>query len=97
MLNDENKLAWMRESELSISFLFLGGVNIPYAQLNIISIQFNFTTIACAGSLKETQSQDGHKFILGNPQGEENPTKLPLYRCIKSTKIKPQTGAPSPC
>ena len=72
-------------------------VKIPYAQLDIISIQFNFTTIAYAGSLKETQSQDRHKFILGNPLGEENPAKLPLYRCIKSIKTKPQTGAPSPC
>ena len=36
-------------------------------------------------------------FILGNPPGEENQTKLPLYRCIKSTNTKPQIGAPSPC
>ena len=28
-----------------------------------------------------------------NPQGEENPTKLPLYRCIKITKIKTKIGA----
>ena len=34
---------------------------------------------------------------MGNPLGEEKPTKLPLYRCIKSTKIKPQTCALSPC
>ena len=34
---------------------------------------------------------------MGNPLGEENPTKIPLYRCIKSTKIKPQTGALPPC
>ena len=34
---------------------------------------------------------------MGNPLGEENPAKIPLYRCIKSTKTKPQTGAPSPC
>ena len=34
---------------------------------------------------------------MGNPQGEENPAKFPLYRCIKSTNIKPQTCAPSPC
>ena len=71
-------------------------VKIPYAKLDIISIQFNFTTIAYAGSLKETQSHDRDKFISGNPQGEENPTKLPLYRCIKSTKIKPQACALSP-
>ena len=42
-------------------------VKISYAQLDIIIIQFNFTTIAYAWSLKETQSQDRHKFILGNP------------------------------
>ena len=35
-------------------------------------------------------------FILGNPHEEENPTKLPLYRCIKSTNTKPQIGFPSP-
>ena len=33
--------------------------------------------------MKETQSQDRHRFILGNPQGEENPTKLPLYKMYK--------------
>ena len=37
------------------------------------------------------------KFILGNPQGEENSLKLPLYRCVKITNIKPQTCASSPC
>ena len=47
--------------------------------------------------MKETQSQDRHRFILGNPLGEENLVKIPIYRCIKSTKTKPQTGAPSPC
>ena len=47
--------------------------------------------------MRETQSQDIHIFTLGNTQGEENPTKLPLYRCIKSAKIKPQIGALSPC
>ena len=57
----------------------------------------NFKTIEYAGSMKETQSQDRHKFILGNPLGEENPVKIPLYRCIKSKKIKPQIDAPSPC
>ena len=71
-------------------------VKIPNAKLGMISIQFNFTTIAYARSLKETQSQDRHIFILGNPLGEENPMKLPLYRCIKITKTKPKTGAPSP-
>ena len=34
--------------------------------------------------------------ILGNSHEEENPAKIPLYRCIKSTKKRPQTGAPSP-
>ena len=38
-------------------------------------------------SLKETHSQDRHKFILGNPQGEENPAKISLY---KRYKIKPE-------
>ena len=80
MLNDENKLAWMRESELSISFLFLGGVNIPYAQLNIISIQLNFTTIEYTRSPKETKSEDRDKFIVGNPLEEEKTTKIPQYR-----------------
>ena len=46
-------------------------VKIPYAKIDIISIQFNFTIIAYEGSLKETQSQDRHKFILGNSLGEE--------------------------
>ena len=80
---------WREEGgkELALEVELEGrGVNIPYAQLDIISIQFNFTTTTYARSLKETQSQDRHIFILGNPQGEENPAKLPLYRCIKSTK-----------
>ena len=46
-------------------------VKIPYAKIDNISIQFNFTTIAYVGSLKETQSQDRHRFILGNPLGEK--------------------------
>ena len=46
-------------------------VKIPYAYLDIISIRFNFTTIAYVGSLKETKSEDRHKFILANPQGEK--------------------------
>ena len=71
-------------------------VKIRYAKIDNISIQFNFTTIAYTESLKETQSQDRHTFILRNPLGEENPAKLPLYRCIKSTNIKPQIGAPYP-
>ena len=33
-------------------------------------------------------------FILGNPQGEENPTKLPLYKMYKKHKTRPQIGAP---
>ena len=45
-----------------------------------ISIQLNFTTIECTWSLEETQSQYIHWFILGNPLGEENPTKIPQYR-----------------
>ena len=57
-------------------------VKIQYAKIDNISIQFNFTTIAYTGSLKEIQSQDRHRFISGNPIGEENPTKLPQYRCI---------------
>ena len=61
--------------------------------LRYISIVFNPNSQhwAYAESLKETQSQDRHKFILGNPQGEEDPTKLLLYRCIKRYKDKPQT------
>ena len=55
-------------------------VKIRYAKIDNISIQFNFTTIAYTGSLEETQSQDKHRFILGNPLQEENPTKLPQYR-----------------
>ena len=65
--------------------------------MDIISIQFNFTTIAYGRSLKETKSQDRYRFILGSPLVEENLVKIPLYRCIKSTKIKPQTCAPYPC
>ena len=63
---------------------------IPYAYPYIISIQSNFTTIAYARSLKETQSQDRHKFILGNPLGEENPSKLPQYRWLKVQRQKPK-------
>ena len=48
-----------------------GCVKIQYAKIDNISIQFNFTTIAYAGSLKETQSQDRQRFILGNPLREE--------------------------
>ena len=72
-------------------------VKIPYAKIDTISIQFNFTTKAYIRSLKETKSQDIHKFIMENPHGEENPTKIPLYRCIKSTKIESQTHALPPC
>ena len=69
-------------------------VNISYAQLDSISISSKFTTVAYAKSLKETQSQDRQGFILGNPQGEENPTKLPMY---KMYKIKPQNKYSPPC
>ena len=47
--------------------------------------------------MKDRQAQP-HKrtqrFILGNPHGEENPTKIPLYKMYKKYKIRPQTGAP---
>ena len=56
---------------------------ISYAQLDNISVYSKFMEVAYAESLKETQSQDRHRFILGNPQGEENQTKIPLYRCIR--------------
>ena len=73
-----------------LSFLDqLNHVKVQCAKIDNISIQFNFTTIAYTWSLEETQSQDRHIFILGNPLGEENPTKLLLYRCIKSKNIKP--------
>ena len=35
-----------------------------------------YITITYIGSLRETQSQSTQAFILGNPQGEENQTKL---------------------
>ena len=35
------------------------------------------------------------KIILD--QGEEKPANISLYRCIKSTKRKPQTITPSAC
>ena len=52
---------------------FPGGiVKISYARLDIISVQFNFTAVAYAKALKETQSQDIDTiFILGNPQGKK--------------------------
>ena len=62
----------------SSSFQNVYYVKIQYAKIDNISIQFNFTTIAYAGSLKETKSQDIHKFILGNPLGEGNATKFLL-------------------
>ena len=46
-------------------------VNIQYAKIDKNSIQFNFRQISYTRSLKETQSQDRHKFILGNPQGKK--------------------------
>ena len=55
-------------------------VNISYARLDIICVQSKFTIVSYAESLKETQSQDIHRFILGNPLGKENPTQLPQYR-----------------
>ena len=52
--------------------------------------------MAYVGLLKETQSQDRQRFVPRNPLEEEDPTKIPLYRCIKSARIKPQTCAPCP-
>ena len=76
----KSKPPFTHKNQISFSRCRYIHVKIPYAKIDIISVQLNFTTIAYAGSLKETQSQDRHIFILGNPQGEENPTKLPLYR-----------------
>ena len=58
-----------------------------YAKVYIITIQSKITAVAYAESLKETQSQDRQRFIFGNIQGEENPTKLLMYNMCK---IKPQ-------
>ena len=65
-------------------------VKIQYNKMDNICIQFNFTTIAYTGSPKETQSQDRHRFILGNPLQEENPTKLPQYRWSKVQRQNPK-------
>ena len=54
----------------SVYFVILANIKIPYANLDMISIQFNFTTIAYVGSLEETQSQDRHIFIARNLLGE---------------------------
>ena len=70
--------------------MLVPNVKIKYAKIDNISIQFNFTTIAYTGSLKETQSQDRHWFILGNPLGEENPAKLPQYRGSKVQRENPK-------
>ena len=35
-------------------------------------------------------TQKNTKIYLGNPHGEENPTKIPIYRCIKSTRQDPR-------
>ena len=83
--------------KLSYSCLLWYHVKIQYAKIDNICIQFNFTIISYARSLKEIQPQDRHKFILGNPLEGENPTKLPQHKMIKSTKIKPQTSALPPC
>ena len=58
---------------MKLRFIIQNFVKIPYAQLDIIGIQFNFKTIQYKGLLKETKSQDRHRFIPRNPQGEENP------------------------
>ena len=48
--------------------------------------------------MRKHGNKNNHKidtvFILGNPQGEENLTKLPLY---KMYKIKPQKRYSPPC
>ena len=71
-------------------FMYLIIVKIQYAKIDNISIQFNFTTIAYTRSLKETQSQDRHRLILGNPLGEENPAKLPQYRWSNVQRQNPK-------
>ena len=42
-------------------------VNISYARLDIISVQFKITAIAYAESLKETQSQDRQSIYPRKP------------------------------
>ena len=61
----------------------LHSVKISYARLDIISVQFKFTTVTYAESLKKHNHKIDTVFILGNPQGEENPTKLLLYKMYK--------------
>ena len=76
-MGGEETLAFSHPILITIS---LTPIRIQYDKIDNISIQFNFTTIAYIGSLKETLSQDRHQFILGNPLGEENPTNLHQYR-----------------
>ena len=50
-------------------------VNISYARLDMISINFKFTTIAYAESLIKTQSQDRHSIYIGKPSRGIKPIK----------------------
>jgi hypothetical protein len=52
-------------------FQFPSGLWLPLDFFD--TAQRNYRVIT--GSLKETQSQGTQHFILGNPHGEENPTK----------------------
>ena len=51
-------------------------VKISYARLDIISVQFKFTTIEYAISLKETKSQDRHGIYPWKPSRGRKPNKI---------------------
>ena len=56
-------------------------------------IQHHFIITITLGSLKERQAQQDkrtQRFILGNPLGGENQTKLPQYRIQPSTVNNPK-------
>ena len=50
-------------------------VNISYARLDIISVQYKFTIVAYEELLKETQSQDIHNIDPGKPSRGKKPIK----------------------
>ena len=58
-------------------------VNISYVILDSLVFNSKIITTTYPESLIKTQSQDRQSIYLGNPQGEENPTKLPLYKMYK--------------
>ena len=61
--------------ELYLPSSWIWSVNISYARLDIISVQFEFTTVAYAKSMKETQSQDRHTIYPGKPSRGRKPNK----------------------